>query len=102
MPPSKPTTPDNNSAGLALTQSNPALVGIEAAAPLFFRIVDALRAESGRGAVLHWFVGDSLLGQSQPGETLNWTPPHAGHDTLRVVDADGRSETRELAKKRTP
>ena len=55
-----------------------------------------LRAEAGSGTVLHWFAQDSLLGQSRPGETLNWTPPQAGRYTLRVVDADGRSETREL------
>ncbi|MDP3652988.1 MAG: penicillin-binding protein 1C [Rhodoferax sp.] len=56
-----------------------------------------LRAEAGSGTVLHWFAQDTLLGQSRPGETLAWTPPQAGRYTLRVVDADGRSETRELA-----
>lgn len=56
-----------------------------------------LRAEAGSGGVLHWFAQDTLLGQSRPGESLAWTPPQAGRYTLRVVDADGRSETRELA-----
>ena len=56
-----------------------------------------LRAEAGSGTLLHWFAQDTLLGQSRPGETLAWTPPQAGRYTLRVVDADGRSETRELA-----
>jgi penicillin-binding protein 1C len=56
-----------------------------------------LRAEAGSATVLHWFAQDTLLGQSRPGETLAWTPPQAGRYTLRVVDADGRSETRELA-----
>ncbi|MBC7619073.1 MAG: penicillin-binding protein 1C [Candidatus Saccharibacteria bacterium] len=56
-----------------------------------------LRAEAGSGTLLHWFAQDTLLGQSHPGETLAWTPPQAGRYTLRVVDADGRSETRELA-----
>ena len=55
-----------------------------------------LRAEAGTGTVLHWFVQDTLLGQSRPGETRAWRPPQAGRYTLRVVDADGRSETREL------
>ncbi|OYT91545.1 MAG: penicillin-binding protein 1C [Burkholderiales bacterium PBB3] len=55
-----------------------------------------LRAESGSAAPLHWFAQDALLGQNRPGETLSWTPPRPGRYTLRVVDADGRSETREL------
>lgn len=55
-----------------------------------------LRAEAGSGGVLHWFAQDTLLGQNRPGETLAWTPPQAGRYTVRVVDADGRSETREL------
>lgn len=56
-----------------------------------------LRAEAGNSTVLHWFAQDTLLGQSRPGETLAWTPPQAGRYTLRVVDTQGRSETRELA-----
>lgn len=55
-----------------------------------------LRAESASGTVLHWFAQDTLLGQSRPGETLSWTAPQAGRYTLRVVDAQGRSQTREL------
>ncbi len=55
-----------------------------------------LRAESATGTVLHWFAQDTLLGQSRPGETLSWTAPQAGRYTLRVVDAQGRSQTREL------
>ncbi|MBK6998497.1 MAG: penicillin-binding protein 1C [Rhodoferax sp.] len=55
-----------------------------------------LRAESATGTVLHWFAQDTLLGQSRPGEALNWTAPQAGRYTLRVVDAQGRSQAREL------
>ena len=57
----------------------------------------SLRAEAGNGAgTLHWFADDTLLGQSRAGETLSWTPPHAGRYLLRVVDGNGLADSREL------
>ncbi|MES2297593.1 MAG: penicillin-binding protein 1C [Pseudomonadota bacterium] len=56
-----------------------------------------LRAEAGgAGTELHWFAGDSLLGSSKPGESLSWRPPRAGRYLLRVVDANGVADSREL------
>lgn len=56
-----------------------------------------LRAEAGPGSgVLHWFVDDALVGSSKPGETVAWNPLQAGKYTLRVVDSQGRSDTREV------
>ena len=55
-----------------------------------------LRADSSATTLLHWFAFDTLLGQTQPGESLSWMPPQAGRYTLRVVDAEGRSQTRDV------
>lgn len=56
-----------------------------------------LRAEAGANAQpLHWFVDNALVGSSKPGEAIAWTPPQAGKYTLRVVDAQGQSDTREV------
>lgn len=56
-----------------------------------------LQAEAGSGtAQLHWFADNALLGKSKPGEPLAWMPPQAGHYVLRVVDGDGRADSREV------
>ena len=56
-----------------------------------------LRAEVGSsGGNLRWFVDDSLLGQSKPGEALTWLPPKAGRYTLRVLDMNGLSDSRQV------
>lgn len=56
-----------------------------------------LRAEAGTDStVLHWFVDDTLVGNSKPGEAIAWNPPQAGRYLLRVVDAQGRTDTREI------
>ena len=55
-----------------------------------------LQAEAGAGSgKLHWFADDALLGVTAPGEALPWKPPQAGHYVLRVVDAEGRADSRE-------
>lgn len=57
----------------------------------------ALRAEGASGVRrLYWFADDSLIGQSAPGEVLNWRPPRPGRYPLRVVDDQGRADQREL------
>jgi len=55
-----------------------------------------LRADAPGATPLHWFAQDALLGQTLPGEALSWTPPQAGRYTLRVLDAAGRADVREL------
>jgi len=55
-----------------------------------------LQADSGSGGSLHWFADDTLLGSSKAGESLAWKPPQAGHYLLRVVDGEGRADSREL------
>jgi penicillin-binding protein 1C len=53
-----------------------------------------LRAESETAGPLNWFVDDTLLGRTKPGETLEWKPPQAGRYLLRVVDPNGLAESR--------
>ncbi len=56
-----------------------------------------LRAEAAAGvAVLYWFANDSLLGKTQPGVGMPWTPPKEGEYALRVVDDQGNAESRSL------
>jgi len=56
-----------------------------------------LRAEAGLSTTtLHWFANNALLGSSKPGEAFAWNPPQMGKYLLRVVDADGRSDSREI------
>lgn len=56
-----------------------------------------LRAEAGsNSATLLWFADSTLIGSNKPGEALAWTPPQAGKYLLRVVDAQGRSDSREI------
>lgn len=56
-----------------------------------------LRAEAAAGVqVLYWFADDALIARVAPGESVNWLPPQARHYTLRVVDDQGRAESREL------
>ncbi len=55
-----------------------------------------LQADGNASTSLHWFVDDTLIGTAKPGESLAWQPPHAGHYMLRVVDAEGRADSREL------
>lgn len=56
-----------------------------------------LRAEASAGdSTLYWFADNALIGQTKPSETMGWLPPHAGKYNLRVVDANGNSDVREI------
>jgi penicillin-binding protein 1C len=56
-----------------------------------------LRAEvSANSGNLYWFADNALIGQTKPSETMSWVPPHAGKYGLRVVDANGNSDVREI------
>lgn len=43
---------------------------------------------------LYWFQGQSLIGASEPGGTLEWRPMRSGRYHLRVADDHGRSSIR--------
>jgi penicillin-binding protein 1C len=45
---------------------------------------------------LYWFVDQAFVGQSIPGEELDWQPPSAGEYRIRAVDDHGRSDERDL------
>lgn len=56
-----------------------------------------LRAEADSGArTLFWFVDDTMVGRSMPGEGLAWLPPSPRAYRIRVVDDAGRSDSRDL------
>ena len=56
-----------------------------------------LRAEAAAGVqALYWFADDALIARVAPGESVSWVPPQARRYTLRVVDDQGRAESREL------
>jgi len=55
-----------------------------------------LRANAAGVGVLHWFADAAYLGTAAPGRDLPWTPPAAGHYVLRAVDAEGRSDSRDV------
>jgi penicillin-binding protein 1C len=46
--------------------------------------------------ILYWFVNESYVGRSAPGEPLYWQSPDAGDYRVRVVDDHGRSDERPL------
>jgi len=57
----------------------------------------AFSAVADAGArVLYWFVNESYVGRSAPGEALYWQAPDAGSYRVRVVDDHGRSDERRL------
>lgn len=57
-----------------------------------------LRAEADSGVrTLFWFVDDTMVGRSLPGESLSWLPPSPRAYRIRVVDDAGRSDSRDLA-----
>ena len=56
-----------------------------------------LRAEAASGVnTLYWFVDNSLVGHTAPGETLLWKPPAPRRYAVRVVDDGGRADARDL------
>lgn len=62
-----------------------------------------LRAEAAAGVqALYWFADDALIARAAPGESVSWLPPQARRYTLRVVDDQGRAESRELHVEQAP
>ena len=57
----------------------------------------ALRANAlGAHDTLFWFANGGLVGKGRPGEALAWTPAAAGRVQLRVVDQQGRFDSRDI------
>ena len=57
----------------------------------------SLKAEADvNSGTLRWFANDAFIGSTKAGEGINWTPPNAGRYTLRVVDAHGLGDSREV------
>ena len=54
-----------------------------------------LRAEGARGKQF-WFADEALLGETQSGEILHWSPPRAGRFLIRAVNEDGAADNREV------
>ena len=44
---------------------------------------------------LFWFANGGLVGKGRRGEALAWTPAAPGRFQLRVVDQQGRADSRE-------
>lgn len=57
----------------------------------------SLRANAVRQGPLYWFADDAFVGQAAAGKEVNWSPPAAGRYTLSVVDAEGLTQTRDVA-----
>ena len=56
-----------------------------------------LRADAASDSqTLHWFADAAPIGSVRAGDTLYWQPPQAGRYQLRVVDAAGRADSREV------
>lgn len=95
-PPAGECAQDDTSVGGAPHITSP-LRGVTHMQRLQQRSALSLRADAASGAGnLLWFADGVLLGQVRAGENLNWTPPHAGRYVLRVVDANGLADSREL------
>jgi penicillin-binding protein 1C len=45
---------------------------------------------------LYWFANGGLVGKGKPGEGLGWLPQAPGRVLLRVVDQQGRADSREV------
>ena len=57
----------------------------------------SLRANAAQAGPLYWFADAAFVGEAQAGKDLNWSPPAAGRYVLSVVDAQGVTDTREVA-----
>jgi len=57
----------------------------------------SLRANAAQAGPLYWFADAAFVGEAQAGKDLSWSPPTAGRYALSVVDAQGVTDTREVA-----
>lgn len=64
---------------------------LSAPAPMMLRA-----SVSGRDGKLFWFANHGLIGQSNAGADMPWTPAMPGKYQLRVIDSNGRADVREV------
>jgi len=57
----------------------------------------SLRANAAQSGPLYWFADAAFVGEAPAGKDLSWSPPAAGRYVLSVVDAQGVTDTREVA-----
>ncbi|MEO8152590.1 MAG: penicillin-binding protein 1C [Rhizobacter sp.] len=57
----------------------------------------SLRANAAQSGPLYWFADAAFVGEAQAGKDLSWSPPAAGRYVLSVVDAQGVTDTRDVA-----
>jgi penicillin-binding protein 1C len=61
----------------------------------------ALNANTAPGRQ-YWFADSGFIGEAPAGQALAWMPPSAGHYRLRVVDNQGRADSREVTVEAVP
>jgi len=61
----------------------------------------ALNANTAPGPQ-YWFADSGFIGEAPAGQAIAWMPPGAGHYRIRVVDAQGRSDLREVVVEAVP
>ena len=61
----------------------------------------AATAEGGVNT-LYWFANDSFVTAGRPGIALPWKPTQPGRYLLRVVDEQGRADSREVVVSAAP
>ena len=103
LPPPAPRCPGREGSGheAAADDGGPHIVSPLRGASYVLRLREPttlnLRANAGRAGPLYWFADAAYLGTAEPGRDLAWSPPAAGRYQLRAVDAEGRSDARELS-----
>jgi penicillin-binding protein 1C len=77
------------------------LRGVTYAMRLSKPVALALNANTTPGAQ-YWFADSGFIGEASSGQALAWMPPGAGHYRIRVVDGQGRADTREVVVEAVP
>jgi penicillin-binding protein 1C len=77
------------------------LRGVTYALRLSKPVALALNANTAPGRQ-YWFADSGFIGEAASGQALAWTPPGAGHYRLRVVDGQGRADSREVVVEAVP
>jgi penicillin-binding protein 1C len=77
------------------------LRGVTYALRLSRPVALALNANTAPGSQ-YWFADNGFIGEAPAGHALAWMPPGAGHFRIRVVDGQGRTDTREVVVEAVP
>lgn len=97
-----PVLPDCGPAVQDIAADGPAIVAPNLSTTYTLRLSKpvpiALRANAlAASDTLYWFANGGLVGKGAPGESLAWLPQSPGKVQLRVVDQQGRADSREIA-----